>query len=575
MFEKSKIVLVGILFLGLFFRLYGNNWDQGWHLHPDERFLTMVGVDVKIPSSIEEYLNPSTSSFNPVNKGHSFYVYGTFPVLLNKLFAQYLYNDTYDLFNLQGRVLSGIADFFVIIIIYKLIELVEKKLKFPYSIKYFSAFFYAIAVLPIQLSHFFAVDTFLNFFCWLSLYYAIKTVIQKKKTLLFNVCMSGVFFGLALACKISAIYVAPLIGVFILLGMYRVILVKTGIQSKIFNLNKDIRGWIPACAGITIFLFSCYFALRLGSPYYFETNTVFNPQLSSVFVNNLQTLKSFENPQALFPPAIQWLSKSFDFPIKNVIFFGVGVCYFLLSLIGLFSLLKKRNIFVTICILWVGLFFTSQSIQFAKTMRYLIFFYPFLAMFAAVGMVFIIDKTKKISKKFSYFSFVICLLSVLIWPVAFMSIYTKDHSRVTASRWIYNTIPSGSTILTEYWDDALPLTVENSASKEYNRVEVHIFDPDTKEKWLTINNQLKNANYYIMSSNRGWGSIMEVPEKYPLSSQFYRNMFANKQGYILVSKFVSYPSLRYLGIPLDFPDQWAEEAFTVYDHPEIMIFKKS
>lgn len=165
-------------------------------------------------------------------------------------------------------------------------------------------------------------------------------------------------------------------------------------------------------------------------------------------------------------------------------------------------------------------------------------------------------------------------MSVLVWPVAFMSIYTKDHSRVVASRWIYDTVQSESTILSEYWDDPLPLTVQDPRTRNYVGKEVHIFDPDTKEKWQIINDQLKSADYYIMSSNRGWGSIPKTPERYPIASKFYQNMFEGKNGFSLIKEFSSYPSLRYLGIPIDFPDQWAEESFTVYDHPLVKIFKK-
>jgi hypothetical protein len=164
---------------------------------------------------------------------------------------------------------------------------------------------------------------------------------------------------------------------------------------------------------------------------------------------------------------------------------------------------------------------------------------------------------------------------ILIWPLAFLSIYTKDQSRVTASKWIYNNLPKGSVFLTEYWDDPLPLMVQNPATRNYVGSEVHIFDPDSSEKWNIINEQLEHGNYYIMSSYRGWGSIPTTPKRYPLASVFYRDMFAGKRGYTKYKEFSSYPSLRYLGIPLDFPDQWAEEAFTVYDHPLVTLFKKN
>ncbi len=579
---KNKIALFCILFLGLFLRLYGNNWDQGMHLHPDERFLTMVGIDVKIPPSFSEYLETRTSSFNPANKGHAFYVYGTLPILINKIIAQQIYSDTYDQFNLLGRFLSGLADFIVIIIIFKLVGLVEKKLKLNPSIKYLSSFLYAITVLPIQLSHFFTVDTFLNLFVWLSFYFAVKLVVivdrhsgkrSASRIGSFDsgvvTSLSGLFLGLALACKISAIYFVPLIGVFVLFGLM-------SFRASTRNLY-NIHFWIPTFVGMTCFFVFCYLAVRIGSPYYFETNTIFNPQLSKLFINNIQTLKSFDNPNAMFPPANQWIHASPFLSVTNLIFFGVGPLYFLFAVIGFFLLLKQKNnkplLFVLI---WVVGFTFTQSIQFAKTMRYLIFIYPVLAIFAAVGLSFILASLKKNKNKFGYLSISSFIyLTILVWPAAFMSIYTKDQSRVTASKWMYKTIPQGSTILTEYWDDPLPLMVQDPRTRNYIGREVHIFDPDTTEKWQIIDEQLNKADYYIMSSNRGWGSIPTTPERYPVASQFYKKMLNGKGNYSLIKEFSSYPSLRYLGIPLDFPDQWAEEAFTVYDHPLVIIFKRN
>jgi len=169
---------------------------------------------------------------------------------------------------------------------------------------------------------------------------------------------------------------------------------------------------------------------------------------------------------------------------------------------------------------------------------------------------------------------VACYILIIAWPLAFMSIYTTPHSRVAASYWLYQELPFNSSILTEYWDDPLPLMVQSPSSRNYKGSEVHIFDPDSKSKWEIINSQLSSADYYVMSSNRGWGSISEVPDLYPKTAQFYSDIMSNKTSYRLIKKFTSYPSLRYLGIPFDFPDTWAEEAFTVYDHPEVMIFKK-
>ena len=111
--------------------------------------------------------------------------------------------------------------------------------------------------------------------------------------------------------------------------------------------------------------------------------------------------------------------------------------------------------------------------------------------------------------------------------------------------------------------------------KTFQSEQLPVFDPDSNEKFSKMQDLLQRADYYILSSNRGWGSIPTVPEKYPRMTVFYNQLLNNKTNYKKVSEFHSYPSLRYLGIPLDFPDQWSDESFTVYDHPLVLIYKKT
>ena len=58
---KNKLIIVllflAVLSLAAFFRLYGVNWDQNQHLHPDERFLTMVATGISWPKDIYKYLD--------------------------------------------------------------------------------------------------------------------------------------------------------------------------------------------------------------------------------------------------------------------------------------------------------------------------------------------------------------------------------------------------------------------------------------------------------------------------------------------------------------------------------------
>ncbi|MDO8270201.1 MAG: hypothetical protein Q7T54_06050, partial [Candidatus Levybacteria bacterium] len=58
---------------------------------------------------------------------------------------------------------------------------------------------------------------------------------------------------------------------------------------------------------------------------------------------------------------------------------------------------------------------------------------------------------------------------------------------------------------------------------------------------------------------------------YPITTSYYQNLFAGKRGFKKVAEFSQYPTIPFLNIKLN--DQGADESFTVYDHPKIIIFK--
>ena len=129
----------------------------------------------------------------------------------------------------------------------------------------------------------------------------------------------------------------------------------------------------------------------------------------------------------------------------------------------------------------------------------------------------------------------------------------------------------------ESWDDPLPLGVVNNFGKSFLTDQLPVFDQDTPAKWQKMNEMLAKADYYVLSSNRGWGSIMTVPQKYPKMSQFYSYLLNNKLQYKKIKEFDSYPSIQFnfsfLTFHFSFPDQWSDEGFTVYDHPQVLIYK--
>ncbi len=143
------------------------------------------------------------------------------------------------------------------------------------------------------------------------------------------------------------------------------------------------------------------------------------------------------------------------------------------------------------------------------------------------------------------------------------------------------------------WDDGLPLRVDglDGYSGIYQGgLNFEMYWNDDAAKLERFTSTLDQADYIFISSNRQWGTTTRVQERYPLTTEYYRDlmgcpadqsiidcystaqpgMFQGKLGFELVKVFQSEPSIG----GLQFNTQFAEEAFTVYDHPKVLIFKK-
>ena len=216
-------------------------------------------------------------------------------------------------------------------------------------------------------------------------------------------------------------------------------------------------------------------------------------------------------------------------------------------------------------ILWNIGYFIYNSIQFTQSIRYLIFLFPFLSLLGGFALSRVHIKNKLV--KYSVF------IVFLVWPLTFSSIYLFPNTRIQASRWIYDTIPNNALILAEYWDDPLPYPI--SVEKQFRIEQMNVFDPDTDEKWNKMNAQLKKADYYILSSNRGWGSISTVPDKYPRMSLYYSHLFNGTTDYSLLKRFIPAYQFFLPFHPEAWINNWLEEAFTVYDHQSVFIFKNN
>ena len=111
-------LLLSIICAGAYFRTIGVDWDEGRHLHPDERFLSMVLNSMTPVRSAGEYFNTDASTLNPGNLGYDFFVYGTLPLFIIRYVGEWIGQVGYDPITIVGRQLSALADVITILLVF-------------------------------------------------------------------------------------------------------------------------------------------------------------------------------------------------------------------------------------------------------------------------------------------------------------------------------------------------------------------------------------------------------------------------------------------------------------------------
>jgi hypothetical protein len=159
----------------------------------------------------------------------------------------------------------------------------------------------------------------------------------------------------------------------------------------------------------------------------------------------------------------------------------------------------------------------------------------------------------------------------------FVDMYSQKHTRIAATDWILKNIVTGSTLAVEHWDDRVPIY----GGERYNYVEMTLYERlDDDLKWQGLNEKLKQADYIILASNRLYVPLQKLNDCskykscYPKTAEYYRKLFKGGLGFIKVAEFAVYPKLEIGNWKLEIRDEEADESFTVYDHPKVIVFKK-
>jgi YYY domain-containing protein len=446
-----------IILFGAYFRINGIDWDENYHLHPDERFLTMIETSIKPVENIQEFFDTNRSSLNPHNvldgngnQTFPFFVYGTFPIMVVRYVGELFGKTNYSEIHLVGRYLSGLFDLGTVLVIFSISRTLFKKT----NIAIIASFFYAFAALPIQISHYFIVDNFATFFCMLAFFAAVKITQKEQHSsssakansakyiflkewdgfgyyVLFSVAL-----GLAAASKINSVVAAFLLPTAILFT----------IDRDYFRASNSL--WKIHLKYLIIAGLMSFIVFRIFQPYAFSGPGFFNFSLNPKWIKNIMELSSLSSGLSNYPPSLQWTRRTFTFPIKNMFGWGMGISFGIVSLFGVvlmvIKLLKGDVRQYGLLVGWSCLYLIWQAVRWNPTMRYFLLIYPTLAIIAGWAVDEIPNIfTSKCQGTSNTRNLIIkiflgvCMVGAFLWAFAFTGIYRKPMSRIEASEWIY------------------------------------------------------------------------------------------------------------------------------------------
>lgn len=555
--STSRLLLLGILVISFWLRTYVVNWDDGRHFHPDERAIVLETLEL-------HWVNPVTNwdEFRSVNSGMNpgWFPYGSLPLYLLAGVSWLLHVVTdnrywmgYDGIVLVGRVISAMFDTATVLMVYLLgRELMSRRGAL------IAATWYGLAVFPVQVSHFYAVDTLLTFWAMLVVWGCLQLL--KKQTWGY-LLLIAVAWGLALATKLSGLVLGFPIGV--ALSM----LVVSDWRSWSGELFYERIGKLSVYGLLLVMLTAVTFVI--AEPYaWFDSTT---------FLRDWQQQSQMADDAWIFPYTRQYVGTlPYLYHLEQIVKWGLGWGVGIAGIAGLFTVLflawrkwkTTRMILNRKWLLVVG-FFVVYWFMFGgfavKFMRYMLPIYPIWCLLAVVGISGLTSWSRNQMVKVGLTG-VVSLISV-IWLLAFLSIYRNENPRLSASRWMGETLPPGSVLGIEHWDDALPVPPWH---QQFTQLSFPLYEYDDERKWREMSRLLEQVDVIVLASNRLSAPLMRLPEKYAVSQRYYELLFAEELGFELAGEFVNYPRIGDWVID----DQDADESFTVYDHPRVLVFVK-
>ncbi|MGH9136583.1 MAG: DUF2298 domain-containing protein, partial [Acidimicrobiales bacterium] len=568
---------------GLMLRGWNLDFDQRQHLHPDERHWSSTSSSLAdasppdrhgtVAGPVLDWLDGQRSPANAYRVTDSF-VYGPVTLAATRAVAGWLhegatesvqpaalvvdvvdrlgvplidgsglprFDDGYNV-DLVGRLLGAIFDTATIAVV----AVIGRRLA-GRRVGLAAAFAYAMLVLAIQHAHFFGSEPLLALTAALTVLATLRIDrggdVRRAAT---TGLVAGLTAGAMVAVKLSGAGLA-----LVPFGLGIVLVVQRRRRADVARLAAIAIG---AVVTFRVLCPPAFNGLGLGPNRQFWDDVRRQRELAA----------------ADQPPSIQWADRLPLFDATRWLFeFTIGPGVSVAAVLGAVLLARHRQCrgrwAASVGVLALVVPFAFVFRDYVTTGRYFVPMLPALAVCAGYALAELARRGRLATAATGALAGL-----ALFWAAAFVAgVYGHEHTRVEASRWIATHVEPGAVLSTESWDDGLPLAVSGVDPSRYGYEQLELFAPDDVAKIERLAGQLAAIDYVVESSPRVWGTVTRIPGRYPSTIRFFEALDDGSLGFERVATFTSSPRLG----PFYLDDSDAEEAFSVYDHPEVRIWR--
>jgi 4-amino-4-deoxy-L-arabinose transferase-like glycosyltransferase len=556
---------------GALLRFYGLAWGAPYfHFHIDEHV-------------VFSYASALSRSSREAAEASKFFMYSPLPMyVLNALVE--VYNVVFHRLDLTvprdevtymvlGRAISATLGTATIPLAYVIARRVSGRLA-----GVLAASLLACSVIHLRESHFFSLDVSMTFFTVLAFYFLMRIVDRAEPR---AEAGAAAAFGLGIASKYSAAFLAPMIGLAELLSLSQ-----PG-GFKPFELRPWIRAAVrtilTVAAGLAIFLILDSLVIRY-----------FGKFKSDIKVWVIDPLSGTSKPE--------WIAQFADvnavpYWVTNLLWWGLGPALEIWAIAGVLWLIVRRDRRALIAGLFPIVYFLSagKTATVAPFIRYTVPLAPPLAIAAAAFSADLIKRPRWRAAGLA--ATVLVVGSTAAWALAYTNVYRQPDSRLEASSWLVQNVPAGSKILVEPSHNTPPMG-SYLTNVDFNRNYVlfypetndprkpkrdyyelyaldmyrSLYNPGVSDEWRRnyIRSRLGLVDWIVMDDTFVQQYRHLRDPDHVVGNEYYRDLFAGKLGFALVKTFKVYPSL--FGRAIN--DDDAELTFRSFDHPRVFIFRR-